>query len=594
MTAPGELAPAEAMPGDAPVAWPPPPAGHDAPSGAPRRRLSPAWMAALAVVAVALLASATSLANGFAYDDRWIIARNTRLHDPARWWKLFGESYWPILSQGLYRPLTSLGYMLQWWAAGGKPWLFHAVNVAVYAAGCVAALRLYGRTIPWKWALAAAALFAAHPVHVEAVGNVVGQAELWCALLLVVGTERYVTWRHAGLLGTDARHPAWGRLALLALVYVAASLFKEQGIVLPGLLVAAELTVVREPRGLRARLAAVRPAVLLMAILTIGILAVRIRILGEFSGDVPHPTLEDLGPGQRIVGMLGLVPEVMRLLLVPGRLSADYGPSHTLFLTGFGVEAAQGLLILLLIALVTVASWRRAPAVAFGVLWAAVTYAPVSNVVFPSGILIAERTLLSPSLGVVLAVVALVEWGWRAGKLEPRAMRLVAGAAAVLLVAGIARSADRQRVWRSNDTIFRQMVEDAPLSARAHHAWGGHLFEQGKNAAAEREWRLGIALDTSTMRLRADLGDIYARANLCKPAVELYQQVVDRQPVATRSRVGLALCLGKMGERDRAIHLVYAGFGVTNDKSAYPMLRQALAQLRAPPKPQPGPRAPRA
>lgn len=588
MTAPGELAPVgelsdEAFPAAADAA--PPPASRRGP------RLSPAWLAVVAVVLVALASSATSLANGFAYDDRWIIVRNTRLHDPARWWKLFGESYWPILSQGLYRPFTSLGYMLQWWAAGGKPWLFHVVNVAVYTAGCVAALRLYGRTIPWKWALAAAALFAAHPVHVEAVGNVVGQSELWCALLLVVGTDRYVAWRNAGLLGADARHPAWGRLALLALVYVAASLFKEQGIVLPGLLVAAELTVVREPRGRRARVAAVRPAVLLMAILTVGILAVRIRILGEFSGDVPHPTLEELTPAQRLVGMLGLVPEVMRLLLVPGGLSADYGPSHTVFRTGFGIEAAQGLLILALIAIVTAAAWRRAPAVAFGVLWAAVTYAPVSNVVFPSGILIAERTLLSPSLGAVLAVVALIEWGWRAGKVQPRAMRLVGAAAAVLLVAGIVRSADRQQVWKSNDTIFRQMVEDAPLSARAHHAWGGHLFERGRNVEAEREWRLGIALDTATMRLRADLADVYARSNLCTPAVRLYEEVLERKPTATRSRVGLALCLDKMGERNRALHLVYAGFGVTNDRAAYAALRQGLAQLRAP-RPRPAASAP--
>ena len=47
---------------------------------------------AVAIVLLALLASVTSLANGFAYDDRWIIADNPNVHDPAHWWNVFGET----------------------------------------------------------------------------------------------------------------------------------------------------------------------------------------------------------------------------------------------------------------------------------------------------------------------------------------------------------------------------------------------------------------------------------------------------------------------------------------------------------------------
>ena len=541
-----------------------------------------AWVVVVAVVVVALCASATSLGNQFAYDDRWIISNNARVKDISRWWKLFGESYWPVLSMGLYRPLTSLGYMLQWWAGGGKPWIFHLVNVLAYTGGCVMALRLAGRTVSWPYALAAAALFAAHPVHVEAVGNIVGQAEVFCFLFLALGVERYVAWRNDGTLGADARRPAWGRIAVLGLIYVVASLYKEQGIVLPGLLVAAELTVVRETRGLRARLAAVRAPVIAMALLTALLLVVRIRILGEFSGDVPHPVIEHLPASQRTVGMLGLVPEVLRLLLFPASLSADYGPSHTIFVTKFGVEAFQGLLMLVVIAAVTIAAWRHAPAVAFGVLWAAMTYAPVSNVVFPSGILIAERTLFAPSFGVVLALAALVEWGVRAGKVKAPELRLVAGVAAALVVAGTAFSAVRQPVWKNNERLFNQMVKDAPLSARAHVALGGHLFEQRRNAEAERQWRIGILLDSATMRIRTDLADQYSKAAVWGPAVELYRQVIARDPGASRSRAGLVRALVAMGYRDEALHVALAGFAYAYDAGDLQLMRRLLAEVRAP------------
>ena len=79
---------------------------------------------AVAVVLLALLASATSLANGFAYDDRWIVVDNPNVHDLAHWWNVFGETYWPTTrNAALYRPLTILAYQVQW-AVGGEDLAF--------------------------------------------------------------------------------------------------------------------------------------------------------------------------------------------------------------------------------------------------------------------------------------------------------------------------------------------------------------------------------------------------------------------------------------------------------------------------------------
>ena len=61
------------------------------------------------IALIALASSITSIANGFAVDDRSVIEMNNRVHSVAGWWRLFGESYWPTSAQaGLYRPVTML------------------------------------------------------------------------------------------------------------------------------------------------------------------------------------------------------------------------------------------------------------------------------------------------------------------------------------------------------------------------------------------------------------------------------------------------------------------------------------------------------
>ena len=64
----------------------------------------------------------------------------------------------------------------------------------------------------------AAAFFAVHPVHVEAVANVVGQSEVWAALLLVSATAMYIGSRRDGTFSA-------GRQVAVLSMYVAAMLF---------------------------------------------------------------------------------------------------------------------------------------------------------------------------------------------------------------------------------------------------------------------------------------------------------------------------------------------------------------------------------
>src|SRR4051812_46671497 len=141
------------------------PEPNKAPSSQDRKAFDQAGIAGWS-----LLMSATALRNGFAQDDVAIIQESPRLHGLGSLHEIFTMPYWPPpASPDLYRPLTSLWLALQYAIGNGSPLVFRAVSILMLAATAVMAYRLAIRILPREAALVSAAIFAVHPVHVEAV-----------------------------------------------------------------------------------------------------------------------------------------------------------------------------------------------------------------------------------------------------------------------------------------------------------------------------------------------------------------------------------------------------------------------------------------
>ncbi len=492
----------------------------------------------LSILVLVLLASATSLANGFAYDDRWIIVANPNIQELGSWWEVFGETYWPaIRNAALYRPLTILAYVIEWALGGGTPLIFHTVNVLLYGAASVMVYFLAGQLLPRSAAWIAAALFAVHPVHVEAVGNVVGQAELWSSIAIIGAMTLYLRGRREGLpLDRETRFVIVG-------LYFVGMFFKENGIVLPALLVAAEAFAVRDSRPWRARVSELASLCVWLTLLAILFLWIRIVVTGEIGGDVEHPALRNLVMSERAWVMLALAPEFARLLLWPQHLYADYSPRHVPVLPSMHPDHAPGALLLLCLIVLAIVSVRRFPLVTFALCWIAITMAPTANILLPTGILIAERTLFLPSVAAVIAVASLVPWCLTQLEQSSHAARTAAaGVLALLLGAGAAHSAERQLAWKDSETVFRTLASDAPASFKAHYANGGMLWEAKRPGEAEREWRMAIALFPDYFGVYQDLAHRYREAHVCPAAIPLYKTALQIEPALPYSRVGLAAC----------------------------------------------------
>lgn len=525
----------------------------------------------LLVVVVALAASATGLGNQFTYDDIPIIVDNPMVNAWHTPWEYLTTSYWgPTRGNSLYRPLTVMGYALQWQAGGGSPVPFHLVNVLLNAACAAAVLALFRRLVAPAFALAAALLWAAHPVHVEAVANVVGQSEMSTALPMLLAMLLYVRDRQAGAVR--------GRtVAAIGALFVCALLTKEHGIVLPALLAMSE-GVLRH-RGFapdddgRARqwlLARV------LVMIVVAYIVVRLSILGGFAGDAPHPALEGVPTAERWLVMLGLVPEFLRLFLWPAALYADYSPRAVPFLTTPAAGHVPGALILLALAALFARAWRRDRIIAFGMLCTGLTLGPISNILIATGVLVAERTLYLPSVGVLLVVARVMELAWPRIAAQPaRWVRgAVPAAAAVLLVAAVARSAERQQVWADNPTLFATMVVDAPDNYRAHHALGELFGSAGSWKRAETHLRTADSLFPGYDLLELSLARILHFDDRCPEALPIYDKVLAKRPDTEIAQIGRAACLLEMRRLSDARAQALKGLGEGTSFGAYRMLLQ--------------------
>ena len=422
-----------------------------------------------ALLVVALVAAAVyvlTLWNGFAGDDGQIIVNNPMVHGwagigPA----VFRSPYWPPRFGGaLYRPLATLTYTVDWHWGGGAPAWFHAVNLLWNAGVSVLVALLAAAWIgrgdegrAERAALVAGLLFAVHPVHVEAVANVVGRAELMAAcftlLAVYLAVERGNWW-------------------LSALAWLLGLFSKENAVVAPALIAAAWLLGVGAWRPTRGRVIAFAGAWLGVGL---GYAGLRHLALGSYA---PLWTPAPVFVGQNALTVrltaIAALGDVARLLFFPLHLRVDYSPGERTAVTSVADPAFLAGLLLLVSWGVLLWKARRAGrnVEALGLAWIGIAFLPVANLLFPIGVLVAERTLYLPSVGLALGAGAVM------ARLPARpGYGLALG---LVVAAGATRSVLRIPVWHDNLAMAQSIRRDSPDSYQGQMDAAGILLERGR------------------------------------------------------------------------------------------------------------------
>jgi protein O-mannosyl-transferase len=522
---------------------------------AARSRRRSIRLAAAGAGVLGLLLYLNTASNAFVFDDVDVVLKNPLAHDPSAVRAIFGSHYWAnVQSSGnLYRPLTIWSFALNSALTGSGPAGFHVANALLHGiVSALVALLAGALGMGGGGALAAGALFAAHPIHVEAVAPIVGRSELLAALF---GLAAWLCHLGGSARPEDSHLSPFGRYARLAaapILFAAALLSKENAAVLPSLILAGDL-VLRGGRGLRgARLA----SLVVMGATLLTWLALRSAVVPGLSPDDPSASVfGGVDPVMRILTAVGVLGRYLWLMALPWRLSADYSfhqipliasPFDALFILSAAAHAglaAAGFVLA-----------RRGRLSGLAILVYLGALFPASNLPFSIGTVMAERLLYLPSAGLCLLAPALyaeLSWG-REG-----AGRRRAAASALALVCGLyaARTVSRNLDWRDAMTLYSATVQASPQSAKAHYNLGAAQDERGDRAGAMASYRRAIEIKPDMAEAERNYGlDLLQGGDAAGAYMQLSAAAkIDPGIPDVFNDLGLALrMLGRSSEADAA------------------------------------------
>jgi len=470
-------------------------------------RASGRW-AALAAGGLAVALHAITLGGTYVYDDKDVVRDDPRVRETGHWLQLLKGPYLPGAPDPLYRPVTSLSFAAQWRVHGDRPWAFHLVNVLLHAGASALVAMLAARMMrrrgggeprrhggteaqlscagepagdgtpsDGKSGIAAwvgGLLFAAHPVHVEAVAYLVGRAETLCAIGVL-----------GGLVLFHSPKMSLGRACAIAGCFWLAVLSKENGLLLAPMLLAVYLVRRFVSRDLDDSAPQRRNRQLLLVLLCFSICGYVFwrESLMSFVWDPYHmrwsvnPIIRSRGLDRALLP-IGLVGRYLALLVFPLRLSVDYGAAVTDCRMDWhdpywyiGAAAILGWCVAMVMAL-----RRRSGFVLTSLLCLALAYGMISNTMYLIGTVMGERLIyLGSAFFVLLVAAALI-----------RLPRKVAWGVSLVVLA-LASAQTVNYAWRWNDALrlYGYCRQSQPRSVYLHVLQADELMSRGRLAEAE-------------------------------------------------------------------------------------------------------------
>ncbi len=528
-----------------------------------------ALLALVALVAFFFWFAAEMRTHDFIYYDTMdFVVGNTQLHHGLDIATL--RYAFTTFDFGMWQPLTWLSHALDWSLFGANPAAHHLINLLLHCANVwLLFLFLRKATGAWWRAVFVAALFAIHPVNVEAVAWTVERKGLLAALFLLLALLAWSAWVRNG------HRRAW----VAALCCFALGLLAKASIItLPALLLlldywpfgrtAFSARTTTQPGTLPVplwRLLLEKLPFLLVA-LAGGIATYH----AQTSGYAARPfNPADIGNRLGVVALYYV--QYLGMLLAPHDLGLLYPGKNSVPL----FAALSSGLALLLLSYAAVRNARTHPYGIVGWGWFLIAFLPVIQFLQVSQHGLADRYCYVPEIGIFIVA------SWGLARLcsrgaEREAARGVCAVAGVVLVVACAVLAMRQlQFWQNSETLYKKTLASTVANDRMALYLGMYLNKTGRETEALHYLQEAIRIDrantaayysTNAMKalrrndlvealkelqnallivpedtwLRTLSGAVLLQLGQPREAAEAFRQTLERVPADPAAREGLA------------------------------------------------------
>jgi len=438
----------------------------------------------LVIIAVVFLAYGNALFNGFTGDAKSLFKNNNFYKNPSNITKIFTKdflmqpqdltgsyelgvpSYSGFLS---YRPVTALFFFFDYFLWKDKPWGHHLTNLLLHIFVC---LLLYVLVLQLtrnkKVSVFSVLLFAAHPIHSEAVCNVGYRSDIVSTLFLLLTLVLYLHFKKA----TGSTKKALG---FSYATFFLALFSKETALALPILLFFMDywFCAPEEKRSfLKGRK---RIYLVYLAIFAFYIVVYFFVMKNIFYGKNLFKEVTFLDKCALIVSVFS---NYMAAFLLPWKVNV----LPPLYVPAFN-EVGIIIFLILLIVMLLHRTLTRQPEVTFWLLWFVVTILPVSNAVLLLNPY-AFRFMYLPSVGVLVLIAYAVIFLLDFLQKKIRWKHFEAITKAFLIGLCISLTMSNNAFLKNSLVAAKEMIRNYPDSSRPYWILGLEYFERGQHDKA--------------------------------------------------------------------------------------------------------------
>ncbi|XP_048239514.1 protein O-mannosyl-transferase TMTC2-like isoform X3 [Haliotis rufescens] len=501
----------------------------------------------LAACLVSLCLYLNTLDADFAYDDSRAIQKNQDLLPETPLVNIFFDDFWgtPLTHSGShksYRPLCVLSFRFNYALGKLNPWGYHLGNVLLHAMVTAVFTCLAQKVLKRKFATyVAGLLFAAHPIHTEAVAGIVGRADIGACLfflLTFLSYMKYVEYRTSAHMASHR----WLYVVSVCVFTVASLLTKEQAIAVLGVCATYDVFVFHRVKlqeilqlhiFTMSHFRGLCEGLVLLATCGISLVATRIYFMGnkppEFAPS-DNPASDSDCLMTRFLTYHFLPTLNIWLLLCPSILSFDWSMES--------VPLVERL-----------SDYRNVYTV---IMYISIAY--FAQVILKQ----LNQTVRNPYLGLKTQMNGNgVHHNVNNGAeilysmcSSPGKRRLVLMAVAVILMLFSAKTVSRNFAWHTEEKLYTSGIKVNPAKAWGNLAnvWN----EQGRTSDAEEAYRNALRYRGNMADVHYNLGILLQEQKRFHEALESYQRAIHYRPKLSMAHLNLGILTAQFGQNENA------------------------------------------
>lgn len=495
---------------------------------AAERRHLLVWAAV--ITAVTITAYLPALRCGFIWDDDSYVTDNPTLHDVHG----LGQIWLSRTATPQYYPLVFTSFWIEHQLWGLHPAGYHLINILLHAASVILLWRVLNRlAIPG--ALAAALVFAVHPVHVESVAWITERKNVLSGFFFLASIWFYIRFTGLNEVPIVASRIRFYILALAC--FVCALLSKSVTASMPAVM----LLLIWWKHG---RLIAQDLARLVPFFLLGGLAAWNTSWLEKYHVGTQYVDWQ-LGPADRIVLAGRALWFYLGKLVAPANLTFIY-PRWEIRSTDwwqwlFPVAWLGGLAFLFVLRKRIGSGPLVAMLLYSGVLLPALGFVDVYPMRFSY---VADHFQYLASIGPIVLICALLS------SRLPKRSRV---SLLILLICALSVLTWRQiSIYRDLETLWRDTISKNPESWMAHGNLAAELAVQGRSAEAIDRYREALRLKPDAPQVRVKLADLLEGTGQTDEAIAEYIAALKTSPNYADAHNNFGLLLANLGRTDEA------------------------------------------